>query len=113
MWKDKMLRNSKHVFKWIREQSPILPSILPDENGRPTSDPIKQLKAARKAWEPYLSRYIEETYDPSHFLKEYENEIEQLSMYMEPKKIDKDLFYFTVMNRRTEAAGGADSWKTH
>ena len=45
MWKDKMLRNSKHVFKWLREQSPILPSILPDETGRPTSDPIKQLKA--------------------------------------------------------------------
>ena len=39
-WKDKMNRNSKHVYKWLKDQSPTLPCILPDDKGRPTSDPI-------------------------------------------------------------------------
>ena len=108
-----MNRNSKHVYKWLKDQSPTLPCILPDEKGRPTSDPIKHLEAARKAWEPYLSRYSNDPFDPTPSIKEYESEIAQLATSMETNKIDKDKFYSTVMNRRAEAAGGADSWKTH
>jgi hypothetical protein len=53
-WRNKLRRNTKQMFKFAREASPVLPVILPDENGRPTSDPVKQLKAAQNAWKQVL-----------------------------------------------------------
>ena len=100
------------MFKFVRAASPMLPAILPDENGRPTSDPVKQLKAAQKAWSPYLQRYSDVPIEPDDFIKEYACEIDQLKVDMPDQLIDRDKFFQAIKQRRKEAAGGADSWKT-
>ena len=112
-WKKKTGQSSKYLYKWIREESPIMPLILPDRKGKPTGDPVEQLKAAFDAWKPYLKRYDLQQLDTEMFITEYKSELDALKKTQLNIDFNKHSFYQTIQGRKSCAAGGIDSWRTH
>ena len=104
------MSTQRNAFKYLRNETPSMPHMLPDENNEITADIEEQLKGAIKAWSVYLKH--NQIPEASKFLEEYQDEIrETYSDCKIPNISPHELLRF-IKKRQDEKAGGADGWRT-
>ena len=82
--------------------------------GTLSANPNDNVEHMRKVWSVFLEKNDDEHphLDPDKFIEIFQTEITALKKIMILEDITQSDLYNIILNRREEAKGGLDSWRT-